>query len=282
MTTSPLPTATKSGKDAVLANAVERAREAALADGDDTVGEHLGFVLEETRRGTHYFACTHPGYRGWMWAVTLTRVARARTATVTESGLVPGPSALLARAWVPWAERLAPGDLRPTDRLPYVEDDERLEPGYVATGDPETDRVAIIELGLDRTRVMTRPALDAAATRWYGSSHGPDSAGAKAADADCSTCGFVIPLSGHLGTLFGVCANEWSPDDGKVVSLDHGCGAHSETDVADRGHEWQQTVPVIDENDVELAATRPTETAEQADEADETDETADEGEASTR
>src|SRR5699024_6439905 len=110
-------------------------------------------------------------------------------------------------------ERLAPGDLRPTDRLPYIADDERLEPGYVATGDPETDRVAIVELGLDRTRVMTRPALDAAATRWYGSAHGPASAGAKAAGADCATCGFVIPLSGHLGTLFGVCANEWSPDD---------------------------------------------------------------------
>jgi hypothetical protein len=25
-----------------------------------------------------------------------------------------------------------------------------------------------------------------------------------------------------MGQLFGVCANEWSPDDGKVVSLDHG------------------------------------------------------------
>lgn len=30
---------------------------------------------------------------------------------------------------------------------------------------------------------------------------------------------------GSLGTVFGVCANAWSPDDGKVVSLDHGCGA---------------------------------------------------------
>ena len=31
--------------------------------------------------------------------------------------------------------------------------------------------------------------------------------------------------------LFGICANEWAADDGRVVSLDHGCGAHSETDV---------------------------------------------------
>ena len=27
---------------------------------------------------------------------------------------------------------------------------------------------------------------------------------------------------------FGACANEFAPDDGKVVAVDHGCGAHSE------------------------------------------------------
>jgi hypothetical protein len=31
--------------------------------------------------------------------------------------------------------------------------------------------------------------------------------------------------------MFGVCANAWSPDDGQVVSYDHGCGAHSEATV---------------------------------------------------
>ena len=28
--------------------------------------------------------------------------------------------------------------------------------------------------------------------------------------------------------LFGACANAFAPDDGVVVSADHGCGAHSE------------------------------------------------------
>jgi hypothetical protein len=28
--------------------------------------------------------------------------------------------------------------------------------------------------------------------------------------------------------VFGVCSNEYSPSDGRVVSYDHGCGAHSE------------------------------------------------------
>ena len=38
-------------------------------------------------------------------------------------------------------------------------------------------------------------------------------------------------MAGALRAVFGVCANGWSPSDGQVVSLDHGCGAHSETDV---------------------------------------------------
>lgn len=245
--------ARKPAKDAVLASAVELARAAleSVAEAGQ-VGDHLGFVLEEDRVGTHAFACLMPGYAGWHWSVTVSRVPRARTATVSETGLLPGDGALLARAWLPWAERLAPGDLGPSDRLPFDPDDERLIPGYVATGDPEVDRVAIHELGLDRERIMTASAVDAAATRWYEGSRGPHNAGTRAADADCASCGFIIPLAGPLGTLFGVCANEWSPDDGKVVSLDHGCGAHSETDVARKGHDWEQSEPVLDELDIEV------------------------------
>lgn len=240
-------------KDAVLAGAVDVARAAAEEEAEPgQVGEHLGFTLEGERLGTHAFACLMPGYVGWHWSVTLARAPRSRTATVCEVGLLPGAGALLARAWLPWAERLAPGDLGPTDRLPYDPDDDRLIPGYVATGDPEMDRVAIHELGLDRERIMTAAAIDAAATRWYEGTHGPRSAGARAADADCATCGFIVPLSGPLGTLFGVCANEWSPDDGTVVSYDHGCGAHSETDIPRSRHDWEQSEPVIDELDIEV------------------------------
>ena len=32
-----------------------------------------------------------------------------------------------------------------------------------------------------------------------------------------------------MGQAFGVCANALSPSDGRLVSMDHGCGAHSET-----------------------------------------------------
>lgn len=243
----------RTAKDAVLAGAVELARAAVEQDTEPgQVGEHLGFVLDAERLGTHTFACRMPGYVGWHWSVTLARAPRSRTATVCEVGLLPGDGALLAQEWLPWADRLAPGDLSPTDRLPYDADDDRLIGGYVASGDPEMDRVAIHELGLDRERIMTATAIDAAATRWYEGAHGPRSAGARAADGECASCGFVIPLAGPLGTLFGVCANEWSPDDGKVVSLDHGCGAHSETDAQRAGHDWEQSEPVIDELDIEV------------------------------
>lgn len=250
--TAQLPRPTKSGKDAVLAGAIDRARDAAIEEGGEFVGEHLGFVLEDTRLGTHYFACTNPGYHGWYWAVTVTRIPRSRTATICESALLPGPDSLLAKEWVPWSERLEPDDVRPTDRLPYESEDPRLEPGYAPSGDAATDHVAVVELGLDRERVATRQALDDAAQRWYAGDHGPKSSGSRAANADCRTCGFLVPLSGHLGTLFGVCVNEWSPDDGRVVAYNHGCGAHSETDVIDNPSEWVQSDPVLDETELEV------------------------------
>ena len=81
--------------------------------------------------------------------------------------------------------------------------------------------------------------------RWYSSEHGPRTPLAHAAPAHCISCGFFVPLSGELGRLFGACANEYAPDDGRVVSADHGCGAHSEsmaTEAAARA-----AVPVIDE-----------------------------------
>jgi predicted ATPase len=44
--------------------------------------------------------------------------------------------------------------------------------------------------------------------------------------------------------VFGVCANSYAPDDGRVVSVDHGCGAHSEALLPPGS---TPAVPVIDE-----------------------------------
>jgi hypothetical protein len=35
-------------------------------------------------------------------------------------------------------------------------------------------------------------------------------------------------LAGSLRGAFGVCGNEFAPDDAMLVAADHGCGAHSE------------------------------------------------------
>ena len=67
-----------------------------------------------------------------------------------------------------------------------------------------------------------------AVERWYSGDQGPEAPIARAAPASCATCGFFVPLAGALRQAFGGCANEFAPDDGKIVSVDHGCGAHSE------------------------------------------------------
>ncbi|MEV0892130.1 DUF3027 domain-containing protein [Promicromonospora sp. NPDC050262] len=248
--------AARSSRDAVLNGAADLARAAAqeVAERPEDVGEHLGTLFEDERVVSHRFAATMRGYRGWHWTVTVTRVPRGRTATISEVELLPGDEAILAPVWLPWSERLRPGDVGPGDVLPFRADDPRLEPGYTATGDPEVDEVAIDELALARARVLSPQGRDEAAERWYRGSRGPTSAGAVAAAAECMACAFLIPLSGPMGQLFGVCANEWSPDDGKVVSLDHGCGAHSETDVEAHPTDWPAPAPLIDENEIEPVA----------------------------
>jgi len=215
--------------DQVCADAVGVARGG--IDGIDPghVGEHLEALAEAERVVTHLFECLQPGYRGWRWAVTVARIARSRHVTVCETALLPGPDALAAPPWVPWQDRLQPGDLGVGDILPTAPDDDRLAPGYVLSDDPAVEDVAW-ELGLGRARVLSREGRTDAAMRWYEGDQGPLSpiSSAAPASARCGSCGFYLPLAGSMRLLFGACANAFAPDDGSVVSADHGCGAHSE------------------------------------------------------
>ena len=213
--------------DAVAADATDEARAAAEETAPGLVGEHLGVEADDERVATHLFATLDPAYRGWHWAVTLTRVPRGKTVTIDEVVLLPGGDALLAPAWVPWSERLRPGDLGVGDLLPTQADDPRLAPSYMAIDDDEVTGVAF-ELGLGRVRVLSFDGRVDAVERWYAGDQGPEAPIARAAPASCATCGFFVPLTGALRQAFGACANEFAPDDGKVVSVDHGCGAHSE------------------------------------------------------
>jgi hypothetical protein len=237
--------------DAAAAAAVDVAH-AAAADtgGPDAVGEHLGYEAEGERVVTHRFACTMPGYVGWQWAVTVVRASRSKTVTVDECVVLPGPESVLAPAWVPWDERVRPEDLGPGDLIPIAAGDTRLVPGYTdAAGDIDT-RDLVEELGLGREWVLSPRARDAAAQRWYEGEGGPDTPIAKSAPGACGTCGFAIPLAGSLGRLFGVCTNERTPFDGRVVSIDHGCGGH--TDVRLPEPQDDTAEPVVDTLSYEL------------------------------
>ena len=220
-----------------------------------SVGEHVAARSEGERLVTHLFECNLAGYRGWRWAVTLTRPPRSRTATICELELLPGEDAILAPTWIPWAERLRPSDITRADRLPRRETDERLEPGWEATGDEEGDVAGMDALDFGRARVLSPQGVRRAARRWYEGEHGPEADGVRKAHASCSTCGFFVPLAGPLRRIFGICANEWATDDGRVVSLDHGCGAHSETDLPDQGSEWPVLPSRLDESAMEPLGT---------------------------
>jgi Protein of unknown function (DUF3027) len=252
------PTRTRTREpDQACAEAVDLARDAAVAVvGAADVGDHLGVQAEGERIATHLFGCADPAYAGWRWAVTVVRAPRAKVVTVSETVLLPGSDALLAPDWVPWHDRVRPGDLGVGDLMPAAPDDERLVPLVVLEGyDAVTDWYADAEdedegpaepaelPAPGRSRVLSVVGREDATERWYASEHGPRTPLAHAAPAKCVSCGFFVPLSGELGRLFGACANEYAPDDGRVVSADHGCGAHSESMAA----AVTAREPVIDE-----------------------------------
>ncbi|MFF4156179.1 DUF3027 domain-containing protein [Streptomyces sp. NPDC001678] len=287
--------------DRLCAEAVELARAAAEeAALPGKVGDHVEVVADGDRVVTHYFLCEDPGYRGWRWAVTVARASRAKAVTLDETVLLPGSDALLAPEWVPWSERLRPGDMGPGDLLPTDAEDLRLEPGLIGDEEPPPNSAVSAEmaelveaedadvtagsprslpaaprrgsiaalaeeLGMRRARVLSRYGLHTAADRW-DESHGSKTPMAQAAPASCVSCGFLVPIGGSLGQAFGVCANEFGPADGHVVSLSYGCGGHSEAAVMPRPP--RPAPPVIDETRVDVLPLREGDTADAASEDD--------------
>lgn len=230
--------------DPALASAIEQAVAAAIleAGNSEFIGEHLAVIMEEDRLATHLFNCTNPAYVGWQWAVTLASslgaAGKTPVVTVTDVVLLPGPDALTAPAWVPWSERIQPGDLAPGDILPASADDPRLTAGFAEFLSSDVDEdfyyveeyrgvMSGWELGLGRARVLSVVGREEAADRWVDGEFGPDSPMARQAPGPCSTCGFHVALAGPLGQAFAVCTNAISPADGRIVSLNFGCGAHS-------------------------------------------------------
>jgi Protein of unknown function (DUF3027) len=239
--------------DAATVAAVDVARTALIEDvGAADVGAHLGHVVEGERVATHFFACERAGYDGWRWSVTVARASRQKLVTVDEVVLIPGDDAIVAPQWVPYRERIKPGDLSPGDLLPVDDDDPRLVPTYSFGDDPlDADdkaqvRAVAKDLGLGRVRTLSPEGRDLAAQRWYDGDGGPDSPLARSAPDSCTTCGFLLRVAGPLSETFGVCANGNANDDGRIVSLDHGCGAHSEVRLAKKHEPQPLPEPVVD------------------------------------
>ena len=136
---------------------------------------------------------------------------------------------------------------------------------------------AVEEFDLSRRHVMSPLGRAQTAKRWYEGPRGPKAMSTKTAAGNlCSTCGFFVPLKGELNLLFGVCANKWSPDDGRVVSLDHGCGEHSEIEPPEPTHLWVQSKPAFDDLHIDIVAQRPREDRSQIELLESQDDTADE------
>ena len=211
--------------------ALDIAKQAVIDDAGkrEYVGEFYSIDSDEERIATYLFEAKLPGYDGWRWAVTVAKVDEQSAPTICDVVLLPGTKALLAPNWIPYSQRIQPGDLGVGDVVPTAADDERLTQGYAALPeDEELDITQLFEFGLGRARVLSVIGRDEASKRWYEGDRGPRTPIARSAPKPCQSCGFFIPIAGSLRTTFGVCSNAISPEDARVVSFDHGCGAHSE------------------------------------------------------
>lgn len=185
----------------------------------DEAGKHLGVMVRDGL-GVHRFESLTPGYKGWEWVAVLTCVPGTEDLTVNEVSLQAGKTAQLAPEWIPYEDRVLPGDLGPGDVLPPKHGDERLvEPSTLADED-----------GFCRNQqaemVLSDVGLKEAAKRWRAA-RGRGTPMARRAEHQCATCAFFLPWREN-SVSYGICANEFSAD-GRVVDARYGCGAHSES-----------------------------------------------------
>lgn len=192
---------------------------------EEEVGEHIGVTGLGANVATHRFAATVPGYQGWEWNVVAACATGSDWITINEVALVPATGALEAPDWVPYAERLRPGDLGPGDIMELAPNDERVT-------EDSMSRHAITFPGRETKHYLTEKGLSDAERRWRTGAYGPNSEFAEKAALHCRSCAFYVPMGEPIGENFGVCTNEFSAD-GRVVAASYGCGAHSDTTVGD-------------------------------------------------
>ena len=208
------------------------ARDAALAEAEfaTQVGDFISVDFDDDNRlATYLFVAEIAGYRGWRWCITIAKVDKDAIPTVCDVVILPGPDSLLSPDHIPYMDRIQPEYITPGVIVPSVLEDTRLVPGINALAqDEDLEATQLFDLGLMRPRVLSIEGRDQASKRWYTGDRGPNTPLAQGAPKPCVSCGFFLPIAGSLRSSFGVCANAIAPDDARVVSVDHGCGAHSE------------------------------------------------------
>ena len=222
---------TRAPKTSDLFGAGDFARAAALEDAKNEkyVGSQISVESDEDHVATYLFEAFLPGYVGWRWAVSVAMVDAKSSPTICDVVLLPGADALLAPDWIPYSERITAEDVGVGTIVPTAADDARLVPASaVLPSDEELDLHELFELGAGRLRVLSIEGRDQAAKRWIEGDRGPNAPIAQFAPKNCGSCGFYLPIAGSFRQAFGVCANAISPEDARVVSVNHGCGAHSE------------------------------------------------------
>ena len=212
------------------ATAIAVARDAVVELGEGDVGVHLGVTRTGEHAVIHRFAADVPGYGGWEWVAVVACAPGSERITVNEVALQPGREALRAPDWVPYADRVRPGDLGPGDVMPPRPDDERLVDATELDGTSGPNRPAIP--CQHTAKRLTRHGLDETLHRWRGSDFGPTSEFARHAALHCGSCAFWVPMPEDVMGSFGVCTNEYAAD-GRVAHRGYGCGAHSDTPPAD-------------------------------------------------
>ena len=138
----------------------------------------------------------------------------------TRSCCCPATSRCCGRAWVPWADRIQPGDVTAGLLMPHRAGGSAAGAGLHrrragrrhrsgrGRRDPRRGGRAGARPRAGAVPGGSRRGRRALARRSDG---GPDNEMTKQAPDVCETCGFFVRLEGWLGILFGACANTYSP-----------------------------------------------------------------------
>ncbi|MDR0788833.1 MAG: DUF3027 domain-containing protein [Bifidobacteriaceae bacterium] len=237
------------------------------------VGDPLGYVISDQSKSvaSYSYSSNLSGYKNWIFIITVSNSGKSNDISVLEYNFVASENSVLPPEWIPWSERIEPEDFTEYDVVPYIENDDNLittedyqkanlkalqiesEPESEIT-DPNKNVLDFIELASADTayknRIITNQSLKSTLNKWYEGRRGPNSISSSISSENCSTCAYFVKLDGKFGDKFGVCFNTYSSDEGSVISNDHGCGAHSETDNFHSKKLWAQSDFHLDESSI--------------------------------